>query len=68
MPPNTNAAITGFALIFSEAGAIYQLLLSNGLTDLVQLVVPAFLLYGLIGWFYTMHLFGLYENNTQGEL
>jgi len=68
MPPNTNAAITGLTLVTIETGWIHQLLLSHGYTELHRVVVPAFMLYGLIGWFYAMHLYGLYEDTEKGGL
>ncbi|MCY4730563.1 hypothetical protein KY092_08320 [Natronomonas gomsonensis] len=67
MPPNTNAALVGYAMVGIEAAGLTRLVHGFSLGKLGYLLGIICVTASFIGWFYWMHLYGLYDDVPEGE-
>lgn len=69
IPPNRYGAIAGYAVILIEGYILHRVIQIFQFGLLGDLTAVILVTASFISWFYAMHLFGLYENDTStGEL
>jgi len=67
MPPNTNVALIGYAVVGIEAAGLNRLAGVISLGKLGYLLGIICVIATFISWFYFMHRVGLYDDVPEGE-